>query len=85
MSRDSLPHLGRHEGRWYALGYSGSGVAMAPYLGHKVALRLLGDAGGETPFEQTAFPSVPFFSGQSWFLAPLELWYRVKDWREGSP
>jgi len=85
MSRDSLPHLGRHAGRWYALGYSGSGVAMAPYLGHKVALRLLGDPEGETPFEQTPFPAVPFFSGQSWFLAPLELWYRVKDWREGSP
>lgn len=85
MSRDSLPHLGRHEGRWYALGYSGSGVAMAPYLGHKVALRLLGDPAGETPFEETPFPSVPFFSGQSWFLAPLEAWYRVKDWREGSP
>jgi glycine/D-amino acid oxidase-like deaminating enzyme len=85
MSRDSLPHLGRHEGLWYALGYSGSGVAMAPYLGHKVALRLLGDPEGRTPFEETPFPSVPFFSGQSWFLAPLELWYRVKDWREGSP
>ena len=63
----------------------GALVAMAPYLGHKVALRLLGDPAGETPFEETPFPAVPFFSGQSWFLAPLELWYRVKDWREGSP
>ena len=27
----------------YAMGYSGSGNSMAPYLGHKAALQILGD------------------------------------------
>lgn len=85
MSRDHLPHLGRHDGLWFALGYSGSGVAMAPYLGHKVALRLLGDPEGASPFEKTPHPSVPFFDGRPWFLRVTEAWYRYKDWREGSP
>lgn len=84
MSRDHLPHLGRHEGLWYALGYSGSGVAMAPYLGHKVALRLLGDPEGATPFERTPHPAVPFYNGRPWFLRFMEPWYRYKDWKEGS-
>lgn len=85
MSRDHLPHLGRQDGLWFALGYSGSGVAMAPYLGHKVALRLLGDPEGASPFEKTPHPGVPFFDGRPWFLRVTEVWYRYKDWREGSP
>lgn len=86
MSRDGLPHLGQdREGLWYALGYSGSGVAMAPYLGHKAALKLLGDAAGDSPFEKTPFRAVPLYAGKPWFLRPLEAWYRWKDLREGSP
>ncbi len=84
MSRDHLPHIGRHAGTWFALGYSGSGVAMAPYLGHKVALRLLGDAEGASPFEKTTHAAVPFYNGRPWFLRVTEAWYRLKDWREGS-
>lgn len=85
MSRDHLPHVGRRDGVWFALGYSGSGVAMAPYLGHKVALQVLGDAEGNTPFQKTAHAAVPFFDGRPWFLRITEAWYRYKDWREGSP
>lgn len=84
MSRDSLPHLGKANGLWFALGYSGSGVAMAPYLGHKIALQVLGDPDGRSPFERTPHPSVPFYNGSPWFLRVTEAWYRFKDWREGS-
>ena len=39
---DSLPHIGTHDGIHYAMGYCGSGAHLAPYLGHKVALKVLG-------------------------------------------
>lgn len=84
MSKDHLPHLGRVNGLWFALGYSGSGVAMAPYLGHKIALQVLGDPAGRSPFDRTSHPAVPFYNGRPWFLRFLEPWWRWKDWREGS-
>jgi glycine/D-amino acid oxidase-like deaminating enzyme len=84
FSRDYLPHLGRRDGLHYALGYNGSGVAMAPFLGHKIALQVLGRAEGRSPFDATAFPAIPFYSGRPWFLPPMELAYRWRDHREGS-
>ena len=36
-----LPSLSCNEGTYSAMGYSGNGVAMAPYLGHKAALKIL--------------------------------------------
>ena len=84
FSRDHLPHIGRRDGLHYALGYSGSGVAMAPYLGHKIAQRLLGNPEGASPLEALPFESIPCYDGRPWFLPIVEAWYRVKDWREGS-
>lgn len=81
FSRDHLPHLGAHEGLHYALGYSGSGVAMAPYLGYRIANRVLGTAEGLSPFDKTPFPAIPFYNGTPWFLPIVERYYR---WRERS-
>lgn len=38
-----MPHVGVHDGVHFAMGYSGSGTVMAPYLGAKAAYRALGD------------------------------------------
>ena len=84
MSRDHLPHVGLRDGVHYALGYSGSGVAMAPYLGWKAALKVLGKADGGSPFDGTPFPAVPFYNGKPWFLPFVERYYRLQDRREGS-
>ena len=84
FSRDHLPHLGRHEGVHYALGYSGSGVAMAPYLGHKVAHLLLGRDEGRSPFAETPFRAFPLYDGRPWFLPLVEAKTRLADWREGG-
>ena len=72
-----IPHLGRHRGVHFALGYSGSGVAMAPYLGMKAAYRALGDARGETVYART-FPTTRFWHPgiRPYFLLGAELWYR---------
>jgi len=83
MTRQQLPHVGRHDGLHVALGFNGSGVAMAPYLGHKAALKVLGDAEGRTPFEETELTAVPFYDGRPWFLPFMDLYYDMKDRMEG--
>jgi len=82
--RDQMPQIGVRDGIHFALGYSGSGVAMAPYLGHKVALKLLGDRAGATAFDDRPFPPIPFYAGRPWFLPFLDLYYRMRDRLEGS-
>jgi glycine/D-amino acid oxidase-like deaminating enzyme len=74
---EQMPHVGQHQGQFFALGYSGSGVAMAPYLGMKVAYQVLGDARGETAYSLTT-PTTRIYhpGGHPLFLAAGELWYR---------
>lgn len=82
MTRSDLPGIGQREGVWYALGCNGSGVALMPYLGHKVALKVLGREEGRTAFDDIAFTAVPFYTGNAWFR-PLMTWgFRARDaWR----
>ena len=67
MTRSDLPGIGQQDGLWYALGCNGSGVALMPYLGHKVALKLLGKPEGKTAFDDIPFTAVPFYNGTAWF------------------
>lgn len=78
FSRDGLPHLGVRDGVHYALAYCGSGVAMAPYLGYKIAQRLLRSKAAATAFDDLAFPAIPLYTGRPWFLPLLDLYHR---WR----
>ena len=75
-----LPHIGQYDGIWHAMGYSGSGNAMAPYLGHKAALRILRDPEGETAFSKTEFPGRWWHPGRPWFLPFADLVFRARDW-----
>jgi glycine/D-amino acid oxidase-like deaminating enzyme len=84
MSRGQLPHLGQVDGLHYALGYNGSGVAMAPYLGAKIGHKLLGRPEARSPFEDTPFKPLPLYRGRPWFLPLLELKSRLIDRRQGS-
>jgi glycine/D-amino acid oxidase-like deaminating enzyme len=76
---DTLAHTGRHEGMHFAMGYCGSGVSMASWLGMKAGLRVLGSAAGATAFEHPGFPTRPLYSGRPWFLAGSVLYYRLCD------
>lgn len=76
---DTLAHTGEQDGIHYAMGYCGSGVGMASYLGMRVGQRILGLAEGETGYQETPFPSRPYYFGKPWFLAPAVHWYRFRD------
>jgi glycine/D-amino acid oxidase-like deaminating enzyme len=78
---DLMPHAGRHDGLWYALGYAGHGVALATYLGSLLGSALAGRP-EDNPFGEITFPLAPLglYNGTPWFLPFAELWYKFLDW-----
>ena len=76
---DELAHTGVHNGVHYAMGYCGSGVSMASYLGMKLGQKILGKKEGQTAFDDLKFPTRPFYKGTPWFLPAAVAWYRWQD------
>lgn len=76
---DSLPHLGARGRIHHAMGYCGSGVAMASYLGMKAGLRVLGDPAGDTAMMRPGFATRPLYDGDPWFLSAAVATYRTLD------
>ena len=83
---DRLPHIGRHDGVTYALGYCGSGVCMATYFGSVVAGMLA--QGSERAPASSAFAEIPhpgapvipaIYRGDPWFLPLVGEAYRLRD------
>jgi len=54
------PQIGGREGVYHALCYSGSGVAMSSWLGHKVAQKICGEQDGATAFDDIVSPAPRF-------------------------
>lgn len=79
---DLYPHIGQQDGIHYAMGYCFAGMPMGSYLGHKAALRILGDKeGGHTVFAERRFRSFPFYTGNPWFVPLVMAWYDRLDGR----
>ncbi|MEL7396149.1 MAG: FAD-binding oxidoreductase [Pseudomonadota bacterium] len=84
-----MPHVGDDRDLHYAMGFSGSGTVMAPYLGAKAAWQAVGDPRGETAYTATNFTRHilhPF--ARPHFLYAADLWYRavvdrLDNWRAG--
>ena len=76
---DFLPHMGRHEGIHYCLACNGSGIAMLSWLGHKTALKILGDADPACVFDERPFPTKPFYTGNPWFLPIVGGYFKLRD------
>lgn len=80
---DRMPHAGRLDGLWFALGYAGHGVALASYLGTTLAELVMGGgrALADHPFARLPFPGAPLglYDGRPWFLPLAEAWYRFLD------
>lgn len=79
---DKLPHIGERDGVLYAMGYCGTGLPMSTWLGHKLALRVLGDESAATGLDGRTFPTRPFYTGNPWFLPLIIQWYAHKDRRD---
>ena len=78
-SFDELPHIGNREGVHYAMGYCGSGVGMASYLGMRLGERVVDATRGATALDPVSYPTRPFYTGRPWFL-PAAVWlYRMQD------
>jgi glycine/D-amino acid oxidase-like deaminating enzyme len=78
---DHMMRAGVHEGVHYALGYCGSGVGMAAYLGMRIGQQVLGRKEGATAFDNLPFNTRPLYFGNPWFLAPSIMYYRWCDRR----
>jgi glycine/D-amino acid oxidase-like deaminating enzyme len=75
---DHMPHVGRHDGIAYALGYCGHGVAWATWLGDRVGAALAGK--GDWPeLADAPFRPIPFNWGRPWFLPLAGAYYGLKD------
>ena len=82
FSFSKLPSIGCHEGIYHAMGYCGNGVAMAPYLGHKAAQKMLQPQQQHSVFEQTPLQRRFYHHGSPWYMPAASAWYRVMDWRD---
>lgn len=76
---DLYPHIGLHDGVHYALGYCFAGVPMGSWMGLKAALKIMGAADGGTAFDSLPFRTLPFYTGNPWFV-PLVMKYY--DWQD---
>jgi len=78
---DTMPHAGRMDGMYYAVGYAGHGVAMATYLGAKMAEQISGGS-DQNPYAKIPFPGAPLglYNGRPWFLPFAGAYYKVLDW-----
>ncbi|RWK43837.1 FAD-binding oxidoreductase [Mesorhizobium sp.] len=80
MHRDMIPRIFEKDGIVYATGFCGSGVVWAPWVGTRAAYKLMGraqDAGTAFDFRPPA--SIPFYSGDPWFLPAVIKGYALQD------
>lgn len=79
---DEMPHLGKHDGIYYSMGYCGSGISLASYFGMRVGQKVVGDARGATALDGLPFLSRFYYRKTPWFLAPSIYYYRWLDERK---
>lgn len=77
---DIMAHSGVDKGLHYAMGYCGSGVGMASYLGHCMGRKIAGTCDPHIPMSRIEFPTRPLYTGRPWFLAPSIGYFRVRDY-----
>jgi len=78
---DSMPHAGKIDGLYFAVGYAGHGVAMATLQGEKMA-EWITEGKTDNPFTEIPMPGAPFglYNGKPWFLPFAGAYYKVLDW-----
>jgi len=81
FAMDVMPHAGKIEGMYFAVGFAGHGVAAATWMGAKLAGVICGDP-DDNPFSGIPFPAAPLGlrSGNTWALPLAGAYYKVLDW-----
>lgn len=78
ITADWMPHMGVDEGIHYVLGCCGTGIPMATWLGHRVALKILARDQNPSAFERP-LPPIAFPTARH-LLLPLAV--RAYEWRD---
>jgi glycine/D-amino acid oxidase-like deaminating enzyme len=76
---DMMPHIGCQDGIWYGMGYNFAGVPMGSFFGLKIAQKILGLPVEASAFESAAFPTLPLYRGNPWFLPLAMRYFAWKD------
>ena len=78
---DTMPHVGRVDGYYFALGYAGHGVALATHLGLAVGNAIGTDTLETNPFARLPFRGAPrsLRSAKDGVLPLIAAWYRFLD------
>ncbi|PIB24731.1 oxidoreductase [Amylibacter kogurei] len=76
---DSMMHTGNDRGLHFAMGYCGSGVGMASYLGMRIGQTVAGLRDKASAFDDVPFRTRPYYFGHPWFLVPSVMAYRLRD------
>lgn len=78
---DVMPHAGKMDGMYFAMGFAGHGVAAATWMGAKLAAAICGEV-DDNPFAKIPFPGAPIGlrSGNTWALPIAGAYYKVLDW-----
>ena len=76
---DLIPHIGRIDGAWYAMGYAGHGVGLSCQLGYELAGMLLGEDPPSVYSRIEHKGRFYYTGGRPWFLTPASHLYRVLD------
>ena len=75
---DQLPKLVVRDGIIYPTGFCGSGTVWARWLGQKAALMILG-RDGESVFSNLPLRTMPFYTGDPWFMPLAMSYYKLRD------
>ncbi|MGU7771663.1 NAD(P)/FAD-dependent oxidoreductase [Burkholderia sp. MR1-5-21] len=81
---DLFPHMGCHNGIYFAAGYCFVGVPMGTYLGTKLGQAVLGQREAASIFADKSFHSLPFYSGRPWFVPMVTRYWQTLDSRTPS-
>jgi glycine/D-amino acid oxidase-like deaminating enzyme len=81
FAMDVMPHAGKIDGMYFAVGFAGHGVGAATWMGAKLANVICGDP-DDNPFSRISFPTAPLGlrSGHTWALPLAGAYYKLLDW-----
>jgi glycine/D-amino acid oxidase-like deaminating enzyme len=81
---DLFPHMGCHNGIYFAAGYCFVGIPMGTYLGTKIGHAVLGNREAQSVFADKSFRSLPFYRGRPWFIPMVTRYWQAIDSRTPS-